>query len=131
MLLATGITSRENYKSKDINVIKKNARSASIYLGAKSIQFCSFPDNQMDSIPLLQVVKKIEAFIKSKDPDIIFTHHSDDVNIDHLITQKAVLVATRSLPKTKLREIYASEILSSSEYGKTNQRVRPDCYLTI
>ena len=130
-ILATGITSRDQFNNEDINLIKKHSKLASKFIGAKSIQFDSFPDNQMDTVPLLKVIKKIETFLELTNPDLIFTHHSDDVNIDHFITQKAVLAASRSLPNKKLREIYASEILSSSEYGKSDRRIRPDTYFVI
>lgn len=108
-----------------------HAKLAAKHLGAASITFDNFPDNKMDTVSLLEVIKKIENFIVLKKPDIIFTHHSDDINIDHDVTQRAVLTAARSLPGSKISEIYASEILSSSEFGKPQFRLRPDCYFKV
>ena len=43
-------------------------------LGLSSYYCGNFPDNKMDSVPLLDVCKFIEENVKVK-PDIIFTHH--------------------------------------------------------
>lgn len=131
LILATGLTSRGTSDEKSIRELQENANLAASCLGAKSIRFESFPDNKMDSVPLLKIIKKIENFLTNTKPDIIFTHHHGDVNIDHTITQRAVLSAARSLPGGKIRELYASEVLSSSEFGYTNNRIRPDCYFIL
>ena len=131
LILATGLTSRGNVDIKQIRDLQDEAKSAARCLGAKSISFENFPDNKMDTIPLLEIIKKVENFIYSKSPDIIFTHHSGDLNIDHQITQRSVLTATRSLPGSKNREIYATEILSSTEFNNPENRIRPDCYFTV
>ena len=38
----------------------------------------------------LAVVKKVERAIEKYRPEIIYTHHFGDLNIDHQITAKAV-----------------------------------------
>ena len=55
----------------------------------------------MDGVLLLDIVKQVESFMTKIKPDLIFTHHSGDINIDHDLTQRAVMTATRALPKSK------------------------------
>lgn len=56
---------------------------------------CSdFPDNAMDTIPLIDLAKYIEREIDGL-PDIIFTHHAGDLNIDHRRVYEATLTAFR------------------------------------
>ncbi|WP_415883475.1 PIG-L deacetylase family protein [Neptuniibacter sp. QD34_54] len=90
-------------------------------LGVESYDFAEFPDNQMDSVPLLDIVKCIESKIKSIEPDIIYTHHGGDLNVDHRLTQQAVLTASRPQPWNKVKEIYAFEVLSSTEWQTLNE----------
>ena len=70
----------------------------------------------MDSISLLDVVKSIELVIQEIGPDVVYTHHIGDLNIDHQITHKAVLTACRPQPESSVKEIYSFEVLSSTEW---------------
>ena len=92
------------------------SRNASKILGTPFPEFCSFPDNQMDSVPLLEVAKAVEELVSYLNPEIIYTHHVGDLNIDHQITHKAVVTACRPQPDFCVKEIYAFEVLSSTEW---------------
>lgn len=70
----------------------------------------------MDGVDLLDVVKHVEELIASIDPRIIYTHHIGDVNIDHMMTQRAVLTACRPLPGSNVETILAFETVSSTEW---------------
>lgn len=131
LILATGLTSRGPADNTALNTLKQEATQAMSCLGANTIHFADFPDNAMDTRPLLEIIKQVEKFIESADPDIIFTHHNGDINIDHDITQRAVLTATRSLPDTKPVEIFACDVLSSTEFGRSDRRPRPDVYFRL
>ena len=50
-------------------------------------------------------------------PEIIYTNHVGDLNIDHQITHKALVTACRPIPEFSVKEIYAFEVLSSSEWN--------------
>lgn len=74
-----------------------------------------FPDNRLDTIPLLDIVRRVERAIEAVKPDTVYTHRRHDLNIDHELTARAVLTATR--PGTSpVREVYAFDSPSSSEW---------------
>ncbi|MDC0649735.1 PIG-L family deacetylase [Candidatus Puniceispirillum sp.] len=131
LIMATGLTSRGEADAKALDALKDEAKVAANMLGAASVEFADFPDNAMDTRALLDVVKTVEIFISKTDPDMIFTHHSGDINIDHDITQRAVLTAARMLPDTKPIEILACEVLSSTEFGPADKRLKPNCYIRV
>ena len=79
--------------------------------------FKRLPDNRLDTIPLLDIVKFIEKQIKLNKPEIIFTHFENDLNIDHQIIYKAVLTASRPLSKAFVKKIYSFEIPSSTDFS--------------
>ena len=58
VIAATGLTSRYQATLGEINNLKETAKKAHSIVGVKDSIFCEFPDNEMDTIPLLQVVKK-------------------------------------------------------------------------
>jgi LmbE family N-acetylglucosaminyl deacetylase len=86
-------------------------------LGVRSSLAFGWADNEMDGVPLLQVVQPLEAHIEKLAPRVIYTHHPGDLNIDHRITAQAVLTICRPLPGSPVREILAFEVLSSTEWG--------------
>ena len=130
-ILATGLTSRGPADKASLLSLKDQARSAADRLGAKTIDFAGFPDNAMDSVKLLDIVKQVESFLAKTKPDLIFTHHSGDINIDHDLTQRAVMTATRALPGSKPVDVLACEVLSSTEFGPANKRLQPHFYMRL
>ena len=123
LFLSTGLSSRENNTDKkDILSLRQTALEVSKKIGVTQTIFEEFPDNNMDSVPLLSVVKKVEKFLIEFKINEIYTHYINDLNIDHQITAKAVLTAARPLPKNNVSKILSGEVLSSSEYTEFNQR---------
>ena len=121
VIMAEGATSRDdkrdiNKRKKDLAFLKKCAKNSAKILGAKSIDFCGFPDNRMDSLCRLDVVKKIEFFIKKFSPHTVVTHFSSDVNIDHRVIHDSVVVACRPHPFSIVKKILVFEVPSSTEW---------------
>jgi len=56
-------------------------------------------------------------------PEVIYTHHGGDLNVDHRVIYHAVLTATRPVQGSPVREIYAFEVASSTEWAF--QRIEP------
>jgi LmbE family N-acetylglucosaminyl deacetylase len=138
LILAEGITSRDDqrdaeFRKNEIEKLGMQAKKASGVIGAASLEILSFPDNRMDSVDLLDVIKPIEKAVEKIRPDIIYTHHFGDLNIDHRITAKAVETATRPLNGTSVREVYAFETLSSTEwsFADPNHYFHPNYFVDI
>ena len=82
-------------------------------------------------MPQTKLNKIIESQIKIFKPDIIFTHSSKDLNLDHQTIVKSVLVATRPTKiKNIVNEIYSFEILSSTEWNFVN-KFRPNYFIKL
>lgn len=138
LILGEGITSRDDQREAEVRMheiekIKKQAKKAASIIGATSLETFSFPDNRMDSVDLLDVIKPVEKAIEKVRPDVIYTHHFGDLNIDHQVTARAVETAIRPLSKWKVKEIYAFEIPSSTDWSFSNpcNRFHPNCYIDI
>ena len=132
LFMTDGVSSR----GKDLTEISNrqfSAQNAGKILGVKSITFLDYPDNQMDSVPLLKIVQDIEKAFSTVKPNIIYTHHVGDLNIDHQITHKAVMIASRPQPGCCVREIYTFEILSSTEWNtqSSDSVFLPNYYVDI
>ena len=107
LILATGLASRSADKTAApaaLDELREQAQSAATILQAESVEFADFPDNAMDSVPLLDVVVRIESFLSKIAPTTLYTHHMGDLNVDHGVTARAVLTACRPLPGTSLKK---------------------------
>jgi|SRR5579871_952146 LmbE family N-acetylglucosaminyl deacetylase len=116
LFLADGTGSR----GKDQRAVAqrtKAARSAASALGACEPTFLQFPDNRLDRIDLLDIIKAIEPIVEKVAPDTLYTHHAGDLNIDHVICHRAVLTVCRPMFRSSVRRIYGMEIPSSTEWG--------------
>ena len=117
LFLGDGVSSRGDSDTKLITKRKESAVKACEVFGANIVSFEKFPDNMFDSVPLLDIVRVVESVKKEVNPQIIYTHHGGDLNIDHRITCQAVLTAFRPLPGEEFSEIRAFETNSSTEWS--------------
>lgn len=121
LILSEGLTSRADVRDREgceeaLSELGKAARQANKLLGAKTVELLGFPDNRMDSVDLLDVVKAVERFIQQYQPTRVYTHNRTDVNIDHQIIYQAVVTATRPLPGQCVKELLSFEVMSSTEW---------------
>ena len=115
LFLGDGVSSRGDSDPSMVNARKESAVKACEVLGAAVVGFERFPDNMFDTVPLLDIVRVVESTKKDTNPQIIYTHHGGDLNIDHRITCQAVLTAFRPHPNEEFSEIRAFETNSSTE----------------
>jgi N-acetylglucosamine malate deacetylase 1 len=129
--MTNGVGSRSENKIF-INERKKASQSVRNLLGINEIFQFDYPDNEMDRVSLIEVVKDIENICNKIRPTIVLTHFDGDLNIDHQIVQRATLTACRPGPKSKVRMILGFEVLSSTEWAFSNAtRFNPNYYVDI
>jgi LmbE family N-acetylglucosaminyl deacetylase len=133
LILATGLAARERDAADPaaLERLRAAARHANAELGCTEVEFGEFPDNRMDGVPLLDIVKRIESFVGRHRPALVYTHHAGDLNVDHRATAAAVLTACRFLPGAPVARLWAGEVLSSSEYADPADRFAPNAYVDI
>lgn len=122
LILGEGLTSRDeqrdsNKRESELKELKNQAIEANKVLGASDTFIYDFQDNRFDTVPLLDIIKVIEKIKKEVKPYLIFTHFGNDLNIDHQITYKAVITASRPIYDETVKEIYSFELPSSTEWN--------------
>jgi LmbE family N-acetylglucosaminyl deacetylase len=137
LILGEGITSRfstpDQADAVQISALHQKSRDVARLLGAKDVFLSKLPDNRFDTVPMLDVVKIIEGFITKLEPQIVYTQHGGDLNIDHVVTFRATLTATRPMKGTPVRRLYAYEVASSTEwaFSQFSPRFVPQVYNDI
>jgi N-acetylglucosamine malate deacetylase 1 len=132
IVMADGVTARSGVVSGAHALRAAALTKASEILGISQVTGFEFPDNQLDSIPLLTLVQKLEVEIAEFKPQIVYTHFHGDLNIDHQRTHSALMTACRPLPDSSVGEIYGFEVLSATEWSTPQpQPFSPNVFIDI
>jgi LmbE family N-acetylglucosaminyl deacetylase len=137
VILAEGMSSRYSHREdadpQQLQHLHARAQQAADKVGAKELVLCKFPDNRLDTVPLLDVVKTVEDLVARFRPEIIYTHHPGDLNVDHGVVHRAVLTATRPMAGQCVRDVYAFEVPSSTEWAfqRLEPSFRPNVFMDI
>lgn len=121
IILGEGITSRSDARDQlkwknELNVHRENIKTAQKAIGYDSVIIHDFPDNRFDTVALLDIIKIVEKEKRCFDPEVIFTHHGGDVNIDHQLTFEAVFTSIRPMYDEKVQTIICFETPSGTEW---------------
>src|ERR1700722_18787448 len=95
IILADGETSRDAAGEKSIADREAMMRAAAEILGVQHHATHRLPDNRLDTVPLLDLIKLVERHICDVAPDTVYTHHAGDLNVDHRRVHQAVTTACR------------------------------------
>ena len=121
LIVAEGATSRQQQRDRgqvdtELSELAYAAQKAGEILGSTGVELLDLPDNRLDSIDRLDLVKLIEARIERYQPKIVYTHHAGDVNIDHRRLHEAVVTACRPTPGHSVKRLLSFEVASSTEW---------------
>jgi LmbE family N-acetylglucosaminyl deacetylase len=136
-ILGEGATSRcadrESADAGAVADLQTESRRAARVLGAKEVRHFGLPDNRFDTVALLDVAKIVEGLIEELHPEVVYTQHGGDLNVDHQTVFRAVLVATRPTPGQIVREVRAFEVLSSTEWAfqRIDPVFRPNVFVDV
>lgn len=133
LFLADGVTSRQGKRTSALAQRSAAARCACDILGARAPRFFQFPDNRLDSVPLLEVVKLLETVLAETGPRILYTHHGGDLNVDHRIAHQVVMTACRPQPGSSVKGIYSFEVPSSTDWSSqvSSAPFRPNHFVDV
>lgn len=136
-ILGEGATSRydgQNTASQSATeALHGNCRKAADLLKIKNLYLYNLPDNRFDTVPLLDIIKIVEELIVQIKPSGIYTHTGGDLNIDHVLTHRAVVTAARPTSDCPVKDIYAFEVPSSTDWALAQFKpvFRPNVFVDI
>ena len=121
LIMSEGATSRGsvrdvNMNSTELSLLSKSANLAGKILGTSSVKLLGLPDNRMDSLDRLDIIKLVEKEVDRLKPHTVVTHHGGDLNIDHRIIYESVITACRPQPGHVVKRLLTFEVVSSTEW---------------
>lgn len=97
--------------------------------GIDEVRTLEFPDQKLDTFTLTDVIGALEKVVCEVRPNVVYCQYGGDINRDHQLLFKALLVATRPLEQS-LEAIYAFDTASSTEWAYPRTFV-PDVWIDI
>lgn len=130
LIFATGQFGRDS-STKGIEKRKEQGKKACKVLGVNQVEFLNYDDQQLETVLLTELTKKIESVINKWKPSIVYTHFWGDVNQDHRRIFEASLIALRPKPNSYVDKIMCFETPSSTEWGSPNLKFEPNTFVNI
>jgi LmbE family N-acetylglucosaminyl deacetylase len=119
VFLTDGVGARGQIESEKLAYRRREATAAAMHeLGVTSFYFGDFPDNQLDTVPLLRVTQFLEDFDLDSF-NTVLTHNPRDLNLDHRVASEATNIVFRPQTPTP-RIILNFEVLSSTNWQPAN-----------
>lgn len=97
--------------------IKKEALKAHDILQVKETVFLDLPMVHLNLVPKPEINVAFLRAVKEFRPEVVFIPHRGDIHIDHQMTAEACMVAVRPVDTPFIKQVYAYETLSESEWS--------------
>ncbi len=86
-------------------MVREELRAVGEYLGITNVHYSCLPDERLDGLSLIDVIRPIEDVVEEEDPDLVLIHHPEDTDQDHRVVTAASIVACREIGKVLYFEV--------------------------
>lgn len=120
VVMADGVSSRGDMLDGLAQAERNRSFAAAMaVLGVTDIVELGYPDNRLDTIPLLELVVALESILKHFAAEVVYTHFPWDLNVDHKVATEAAMTACRPQPGGSVRQILFYEVLSATGWNSS------------
>jgi LmbE family N-acetylglucosaminyl deacetylase len=130
-VLGEGVLSRRGAQREELAQAQDACRKANEILGVHGLTLHDYPDNRLDSVDRLDVIRLVEEQLERLSPEIVYTHHWSDVNVDHYRINECVLAACRPVPGHSVKRLLFFEVPSSTEWRGPQDCFNPNWFVDI
>lgn len=121
------------YSDEKILNVRNEALLAHKLLGVKQTFFLDFPAPELDTVPLADISKEISKVLSDNKINVLYLPHRGDIHNDHRVVFNAGLVAARPVGEYFVKEVYAYETLSETEWAApfADDAFIPTCFVNV
>jgi len=105
------------FDDKYMEKLRHETLLAHKFIGVTKSYFLEFPSVMLEQIPRYEINDKICNVVQEVKPDIVYIPHFGDMQKDHQIIAEAAMVAVRPKYAHRIKEVYAYETLSETEWN--------------
>jgi LmbE family N-acetylglucosaminyl deacetylase len=79
----------------------------------------NYSDLSLDTIPFIELSSYATSLVQKTAPEIVFTHYSSDIHVDHRVVSNVTRVACRPREGCSVKELYEYSIPGSTEWARS------------
>jgi|APSaa5957512535_1039671.scaffolds.fasta_scaffold44728_2 N-acetylglucosamine malate deacetylase 1 len=107
----------ELYPESQVATVRAEAKNVHKELGVHETHWFDFPAPMLDQYPQYKIAAALSKLIEQLQTEVMYIPHRGDLHLDHGVIYNASLVAVRPFPGQTVKEVYAYETLSETEWG--------------
>lgn len=105
------------YPLEFIHKVRSDGKKAHELLKVKQTFFFDFPAPRLETYPSYEISNVLAKIIFENSIDTLFIPHKGDIHQDHRVIHNSCLVAARPVNNCPVKEIFAYETLSETEWA--------------
>ena len=124
----------EDFGADQVQLVNDEARAAHEVLGASETLFLDFPAARLDQVPHAELNASFTRLVAHRLPTMVFLPFRGDLHLDHRLVFDSAMVAMRPTGSVRVREIFAYETLSETNWnapGGISAPFVPDCFVDV
>ena len=131
VLTNANIGAPEIYSSKEIKLLRNEAKKANDLIGTKKLFFENLPAINLNNYPVYKITNIINKYISDINPEIVLIPSQNDIHEDHKIIFKAAKVSMRPNKISNLKKILSYEVLSETEWNEEGKSFNPNYFVCL
>jgi|TARA_B110000483_G_C18144797_1_gene522974 LmbE family N-acetylglucosaminyl deacetylase len=131
ILTNANIGAPEIYSSKEIKLLRNEAKKANNLIGTKKLFFENLPAINLNNYPVYKIANIINKYVSDINPEIVLIPSKNDIHDDHKIIFKAAKVSMRPNKISNLKKILSYEVLSETEWNEEGKSFNPNYFVRL
>lgn len=120
-LIVTTVTEQLGFSETKINARELEIGEVARAYGFKKVYRAGLLTTRLDALPKADLVTAVASIMSDVSPHTLYVPYRNDVHSDHAAVFDAVISCSKTFRYPSIRQIYAYETLSETEFG-----LRPD-----
>ncbi len=124
----------EDFGADNVERVNDEARAAHEILGVAETLFLDFPAARLDQVPHAELNASFTKLVTHRLPKTVFLPFRGDLHLDHRLVFDSAMVAMRPAGGMKVKEIFAYETLSETNWNASrgiSAPFVPDCFVDV
>ena len=132
-LIMSRMALEQGFKQTNIDVREKEIEQVTNTYGFVQVYRGNLLTTRLDTVPMSDLIGVVSSAIQACQANTVFVPYRNDVHSDHAVTFDACIAACKTFRYPSVREVYAYETLSETEFGlrPDDSGFRPNLFINV
>ena len=132
-LIITKIYVEDGWSEKAVNKQRKQIEKVAKEYDFDYVQKLDFPAKRLDTIPMAELVEKINVILKELQPDTVYINNRFDIHTDHQVVFNAAISCIKNFRFPFIKRVYIYETISETEFSPplSGRSFQPNVFVDV